>query len=74
MKINTSNTDRITRLIIAAALAGLLIVGLITPPASILVWIAVIILAATAFTGNCPMYNLFGINTKAKRKYGDRSE
>ncbi|MBC7507852.1 MAG: DUF2892 domain-containing protein [Ferruginibacter sp.] len=69
MKKNTSNTDRIIRIIFGTVLAFLNLSGITHLPESVLLWVMIVILSLTAFSGNCPMYKLFGINTRGKRKY-----
>ena len=72
MKKNMNDTDRVLRLVIATVLTMLILGSVIQMPESMLVWLIVAILTCTALTGSCPMYKLFGINTKDKRKYSDR--
>ena len=68
MKKNTSDTDRLIRVLVAMVFIALNAGGLISSPANILVWIVTVILVATALAGNCPLYGLFGINTHTRKK------
>jgi hypothetical protein len=68
MKKNTSDTDRLIRVLIAMVFIAMNVGGLISLPVSILVWIVTVILITTALIGNCPLYSLFGINTHSKKK------
>jgi hypothetical protein len=56
---NISTLDRIIRVIVGALLAGDLLTGLQVPEG----WIG-LILIVTGLLGICPVYSLFGINTK----------
>ena len=73
MKKNTSNTDRIIRIIFGTVLAFLNLSGITHLPESILLWVMIVILTLTALSSHCPMYKLFGINTRDKRKYRIRA-
>lgn len=68
MKKNTSNVDRIVRVLIAIVLTILNVTGIAGPPASILLWLVVGIFIVTALAGSCPVYSLFGINTYTRKK------
>ena len=68
MKINISNTDRVTRVVIAIVFILLNISGAVDFPACILTWAFVVIFVLTALTGHCPVYFLFGINTHSRKK------
>jgi Inner membrane protein YgaP-like, transmembrane domain len=56
---NISTLDRIIRVIVGALLAGDVLTGLQVPEG----WIG-LILIVTGLLGICPVYSLFGINTK----------
>ncbi len=68
MKFNMGATDRISRLVIAAIIAVLYFSHLVTGVLGIALLILAIILVLTGFIGLCPLYILFGINTR-KKKY-----
>ncbi len=66
MKSNAGQVDRTIRVVVGAALLGLVFVGPQTPWG----WIGLIPLV-TGIIGNCPLYSLLGINTcPIKRKRG----
>jgi len=56
---NITTLDRIIRVIVGALLAGDVLTGLQVPEG----WIG-LILIVTGLLGICPVYSLFGINTK----------
>ncbi|MEN8175619.1 MAG: DUF2892 domain-containing protein [Pseudomonadota bacterium] len=59
-KHNMGKTDRTIRIVLGVILIANVFIGLQSPWA----WIGVILLA-TGFTGICPVYSLFGFNTKS---------
>jgi hypothetical protein len=66
MSSNTSNADRIIRVIIAiAAVIGAFAVGASSVFGIILLVVAAVMLV-TAAIGFCPLYRLFGLSTKKK--------
>ena len=64
MKKNINTTDRIARLILALIIGVLYFTYQIQGTAAIVLGIAAIIIAATAFIGFCPLYLLLGISTR----------
>lgn len=63
MRRNTSSTDRVIRLVGAAALVALaLVLGVGSVPGVALLVLAAV-LVATAAAGFCPLYRLLGIST-----------
>ncbi len=62
MTRNVGTVDRALRLIVGVIILGLF--GAIDPPWKYLTLIG-LIPVATALTGNCPVYSLFGISTRA---------
>jgi hypothetical protein len=63
MQHNESNIDRIIRLVIAAAAVALgAVVGFGTV-VGIVAIVAAVIMVATAASGFCPLYALFGVST-----------
>lgn len=67
MKRNEASWDRILRVVIAALIAALIIMGIIEGTWAIVLGIVGGILLITALTGFCALYALFGIRT-GKRK------
>jgi hypothetical protein len=69
MKQNMGNADRITRIIIAAALAALYFTGAVTNSTlATILWVIGIVFFITAVIGYCPLYTLGGFKTNNKRK------
>ncbi|MFN8170934.1 MAG: DUF2892 domain-containing protein [Candidatus Nanopelagicales bacterium] len=63
MNTNTSNVDRVIRVVIAiAAVAGAIALGFGSVWAWVLVVVAAIMLV-TAAVGFCPLYRVFGVST-----------
>jgi hypothetical protein len=69
MKKNISKKERFFRITIAVIFIILSLTRLVVYPEIIPLGIVTLIFIATATFGHCPMYQLFGINTKDKRKY-----
>lgn len=59
MNKNIGNIDRIFRIVIGAALISMVFVG----PQTVWGWVGIIPLA-TALINFCPLYPIFGINTR----------
>lgn len=68
MKKNMNKKDRVFRLLLAVFFIWLNVSGIVTYPECILVWLAAGIMAITALAGSCPMYSLFGINTRTGKR------
>jgi hypothetical protein len=68
MKINMSKTDRTLRLLAATVLIALIISRSISGARETILWIVSIIFISTAFIGKCPLYKLFGINNRSRKK------
>ncbi|HSE67290.1 MAG TPA: DUF2892 domain-containing protein [Gemmatimonadales bacterium] len=66
MQRNEAWSDRIVRLIAGVMLLGLY--GAVAPPWKYVTLVG-LVLIATAITGNCPVYSLFGVRT-SKRQEG----
>lgn len=64
MQPNIGNTDRIIRVIAAMLIATLLFSGNIQHEIAIPAGIVATLLLLTGFTGYCPLYKIFKINTK----------
>ena len=59
-KSNTGKVDRIIRVIVGVLLVGNVFTGIQSP----IGWVGLILIVTGAF-GTCPVYSLFGINTKS---------
>lgn len=68
MKKNIGSLDSIIRLVIAAAIAILIAVGVIHGSAAIILGIADLVILFTVFFSFCPVYALFGCNTCTLKK------
>ncbi len=66
MKKNMSNLDRILRIIIAAAVAVLYFMGVLSTTWAIVLGIIAVIFLLTGLIGFCPLYKLFGLSTLKK--------
>jgi hypothetical protein len=67
MKRNMGVVDRIVRLVLAAVVAVLYFMGLLSPVAAIILGVIAVVFVVTAIVGICPLYLLFGISTKRKK-------
>ncbi|HNW98901.1 MAG TPA: DUF2892 domain-containing protein [Bacteroidales bacterium] len=67
MKKNMGSTDRIIRSLVAIILAILIITGVLSGIAAIILGILSAILMVTAILGFCPLYILFGLHTLRTR-------
>lgn len=63
MKKNTSKTDRIMRLVMAASFVLFIVTGIAHYPQVYFFEVLIVILTITAVAGYCPLWALFGINT-----------
>jgi hypothetical protein len=63
MKKNMGNTDRIIRIIVAAAIAGLFFANVITGTVGIILLVLAGIFVLTSLVSFCPIYTIVGINT-----------
>lgn len=63
----TTNMGTIDRLLRGALVAPLLVVAAVllgvTTPVGIIALVAAVVMLATAATGSCPLYLLFGVDT-----------
>ena len=64
--------DRVFRIIIAAIIAILFFTHVLTGTLAVVLMVIAVILLLTSIIGICPLYNLLGINTCA-RKHGNTS-
>ncbi|MBP6235250.1 MAG: DUF2892 domain-containing protein [Saprospiraceae bacterium] len=68
MTKNMGNTDKLIRLGIAALIAVLYYMGVITGTFAIVLGIFGVIFALTSLISFCPLYSLVGINTCSTKK------
>jgi hypothetical protein len=73
MKTNMGRADRTIRLVAAAVLALLLILGVVKGTLAIVLAIVAAVFVITTFVGFCPAYVPFGISTKGKGKDEDKA-
>jgi len=64
MKSNMSSTDRIGRVIFAVLVVLLYLMDIISGSVAIVLFVIAAIFVATSAISFCPIYTLFGINTK----------
>lgn len=66
MKQNMGNTDQVIRALVAVLVSILYFTGIITGVfASVLLGLGIVFLL-TSLIGSCPLYSLFGINTRGR--------
>ena len=68
MKQNMGNTDRIIRVLVAAAIAVLYISNTVTGILAYVLLAVGAIFLLTSLVGSCPLYSLLGINTCRVKK------
>jgi hypothetical protein len=66
MKKNMSTTDRLIRLIVAAAIFTMFYLEVITGVWGYVLLVLGLVLALTSIVGFCPLYKLLGINTMGR--------
>jgi hypothetical protein len=66
MKKNMGMVDKTIRVIIAAVIALLYYLGIISGTLAIVLMIFAIIFIVTSLIGFCPLYPILGMNTKKK--------
>jgi len=66
MKKNMGTVDKTIRVIMAAVIALLYYLGVISGTLAIILMIFAIIFIVTSLISFCPLYTLFGINTGKK--------
>jgi hypothetical protein len=66
MKKNMSNLDRILRIIIAAAVAVLYFMGILSGTWAIILGVIAVIFLLTGLIGFCPLYTSIGFSTLKK--------
>lgn len=67
MKSNLGTADRISRLLIAAAIVVLYFLDLINGTIATVLLIVAAVLALTAIINFCPLYTIFGLRTNKKQ-------
>jgi K+-transporting ATPase A subunit len=67
MKKNMGTIDRIIRLVLFAAFAGLYFGGVVTGTLGIIMMVVGAVFLLTSFIGHCPLYLPFGISTCEKK-------
>jgi hypothetical protein len=64
MKKNMGNLDRIIRLLVAATIALLYLLGVISGTLAYILLAVAVIFIATSFVSFCPLYKLFNLSTR----------
>ncbi|MFY8108299.1 MAG: YgaP family membrane protein [Bacteroidia bacterium] len=67
MKKNMGNLDKIIRIIVAIAFAGLYFGGIITGTMGIVLLVLGAVFVLTSLVSFCPLYTLVGLNTCPKK-------
>lgn len=74
MKKNMGDADRAIRIVAAALIVILYLLGIVTGMVGTILLLLAVIFLVTSFVGICPLYKIFGINTikqgNAKDDYG----
>jgi hypothetical protein len=68
MKKNMGTADKVIRILIAVVIAILFITKILTGILGIILLVLAAIFLLTSFTGFCPLYLPFGINTCKKKE------
>ena len=63
MKKNMGKADRLIRVILAAAFAGLYLGNVITGTVGIVLVVLAVVFLLTSLVGTCPLYLPFGLST-----------
>ncbi|MFN3196380.1 MAG: DUF2892 domain-containing protein [Chlorobiota bacterium] len=66
MKKNMGKADSAIRLVVAAIIAVLYFMNIITGTLGIILLVVAVVFAATSFIKFCPLYTIFGMNTCKK--------
>jgi len=66
MKKNMGKADSAIRLVVAAIIAVLYFMNIITGTLGIILLVVAVVFAATSFINFCPLYTIFGMNTCKK--------
>ena len=68
MKKNMGTTDRIIRILLAAFFAYLYFAGIVTGTVGLILVILGSVFVLTSLVSFCPLYTLFGLNTRPLNK------
>ncbi|HWB26444.1 MAG TPA: DUF2892 domain-containing protein [Chitinophagaceae bacterium] len=68
MKANIGNIDRLVRLAAALIITFLFIFKLIPGIAGLILLVVAAIFLLTSIAGTCPLYSIFGITTRFKKR------
>jgi hypothetical protein len=66
MKKNMGSADRVVRILVAMAIAGLYLANKISGTTAIILLILAAVFVLTSFISFCPLYLPFGISTRNK--------
>lgn len=69
MKNNMSSADRIIRLVVAAVIAVLIFMNVLSGTAAVILGILAGVFAVTSVIGFCPLYTLLSFQPKRTRSY-----
>lgn len=72
MKANMGTVDRVVRVVLAAAMAGLILTGVVQGVVAIILGVLAAVFVLTSLVSFCPLYAPFGIST-CKAPSGKRS-
>jgi len=70
MKNNLGGADRIIRVIIAAILATLYFMNIISGTLGLILLVVAIVFVMTSLVGFCPIYAIFGLSTCSTKERG----
>ena len=68
MKKNMGTIDKVVRILVAIAIAGLYFANIISGTVAIILLILAGVFILTSFMSFCPLYYPFGISTRRKEK------
>jgi predicted ABC-type sugar transport system permease subunit len=63
MKANMGTVDRVARVVLAAAMAGLILAGVVQGAVAIILGVLAAVFVLTSLVSFCPLYAPFGIST-----------
>lgn len=66
MRKNMGSLDRIVRVALALAVAGLYLTGQISGTAALVLGVLAVVFVLTSTVGTCPLYLPFGIDTRPR--------
>lgn len=72
MQANMGTIDRVARLVVAAAVAGLILTGVVQGVVAIILGVLAAVFVLTSVVSFCPLYAPFGLSTckRPERKGG----